>query len=80
MRNRHGCMSEKWESANEKHWQAEAVISEAWNVNAEEFVCCCPSQIMSLLCLTKEVINCLFCSGWGSNYFPGLLKIKLNHD
>lgn len=47
-------------SEGEKRWLAEAVATEAWNVNAEEFVCCCLSRIMSLLCLTKQVIHCFF--------------------
>lgn len=68
------------ERESDKRWQAEAVATEAWCINAEEFVHYCLSRIMSLLCLTKHVIHCFFFSGWGSSYFPGLLKIKLNYD
>lgn len=34
---------------SEKHRQAEAVATEAWNVYAEEFVCCCLYQLVSAL-------------------------------
>lgn len=68
---------------SKKHWQAEAVATEAWNNNAEEFVCCCLSQIIAsaLPCKGSDslLLFFLFFSEKSSNCFHRLLKIKPNH-
>lgn len=39
---------------SKKHWQAEAVATEAWNNNTEEFVCCCVSDYCFCLVLQSK--------------------------
>lgn len=65
---------------SKKHWQAEAVATEAWNNNAEEFVCCCLSQIITSALSYKASDSLLFFPPpQGSNCLHRLLKIEPNH-